>query len=40
MFIKSAGNNGPSYSSISVPGIYKNAVAVAALKKNSDSIAL
>jgi subtilisin family serine protease len=39
MFIKSAGNNGPRCSSITEPGTYENAIAVAALDKQSDKAA-
>lgn len=39
MFIKSAGNNGPRCSSITEPGTYENAIAVAALDKESDKAA-
>lgn len=39
VFIKSAGNRGPSCRSITEPGHYDNAIAIGALAKESDEIA-
>jgi hypothetical protein len=40
VFVKSAGNQGPSCKSITEPGFYDSVVAVAALSQKSDEIAL